>query len=236
MRLSCLICGQIENLPCYNSNIKQNFPSIANEVNVQKVILFAAMLLLICGVGLSYLDKTGGATVTYTAAVFCLIFAFLPKFKRFKGLGVEAELLEKKIEEADVILGHLRSLSVPLAELLFTMVARLGRWNSAVPRRDRYRILGRFEDALRGLGVPDAELSKAKSEWHRYNLIDQARPIVQSIHKRLNEKVDDQRKVVDDSARRSRRKSSRSMLRRLTGCVQLERQPMLHWNYFSCQI
>jgi len=134
---------------------------------MQKVILIAAMILLICGVGLSYLDKTGGATVKYADAVLCLIFAFLPEFKGFKGLGVEAKLLEKKIEETDVILGHLRSLSAPLAELLFTLVARLGRWDSAVPRQDRHRILGRFEDALRGLGVPDAERSQAKSEGRR---------------------------------------------------------------------
>ena len=140
------------------------------DIVMKKIIFVVAMILLIFGVCLSFQDKTGGAFVTYGAAIFCLIFAFLQEFKRFKGLGIEAEVLEKKIEEADVILGHLRSLSVPLAELLFTMVARLGRWDSAVPRKDTYRIMKGFEEALRGLKVPEDKLSRAKAESHRYKL------------------------------------------------------------------
>ena len=169
---------------------------MTQETVMHKSIFAAAMILLSCGVGLSLMDKIGGATVTYGAAIFCLIFAFLPNFKWFKGLGVEAELLERKIEEADVILGHLRSLSVPLAELLFTMVARLGRWDSAVPRKDTYRIMKGFEEALRGLEVPKDELSSAKAEWHRYNLIDQARPIVRTIRQLLQEKAKELMKAI----------------------------------------
>ena len=156
---------------------------------MKKAIFGVAMILLIFGVCLSFRDQTGGAFVTYGTAICCLIFAFLQDFKRFKGLGVEAEVLERKIEEADVILGHLRSISVPLAELLFTMVARLGRWDSAVPRRDAYRIMEGFEKALRGLNVPEDELVRAKADWHRYNLLDQARPIVGTLRTLLHEKA-----------------------------------------------
>ena len=166
------------------------------ETVMQITIFVAALILLACGIGLSYLDKTDGAIVTYIAGIFCLIFAFLPNFKWFKGLGVEAELLESKIEEADVILGHLRSLSVPLAELLFTMVARLGRWGSAVPRKDSYRIMKGFEEALRGLEVPKDELFRAKAEWHRYNLLDQARPVVRVIQQLLQKKTKELEKAI----------------------------------------
>ena len=166
------------------------------DIVMKKIIFVVAMILLLFGVCLSFQEKTGGAFVTYGAAIFCFIFAFLQEFKRFKGLGVEAEVLERKIEEADVILGHLRSLSVPLAELLFTMVARLGRWDSAVPRQDTYRIMKGFEEALRGLKVPEDKLSRAKAEWHRYNLMDQARPIVRKLRNLLQEKAKELKKAI----------------------------------------
>jgi sugar-specific transcriptional regulator TrmB len=61
-------------------------------------ILLAALLLFAAGVALAYLGETGGASATYAAAVVCLIFVFLPQFKKFKGFGVEAELKEYRAE------------------------------------------------------------------------------------------------------------------------------------------
>ena len=59
---------------------------------MQKAILVTAIALLAVGAGLAAFGNVGGATVTYGVAILCLIFAFLGQFKRFKGLGVEAEL------------------------------------------------------------------------------------------------------------------------------------------------
>jgi hypothetical protein len=46
------------------------------------VILITSILLFGAGATLAFFDKTGGATATYSAAVFGLIFVFLPEFKR----------------------------------------------------------------------------------------------------------------------------------------------------------
>ena len=75
---------------------------------------------------LAYQDKTASAVTGFAYAGPCLVFVFLQGFKRFKGFGLEAELLEQKIEEADRLLTQLRRLAVPMAELLFTTTARLG--------------------------------------------------------------------------------------------------------------
>ena len=57
-----------------------------------------ACVLFVAGIGLGFTGEPGSAGVTLAAGVFCLIFAFLSQFKRFKGLGIEAELWEQKQE------------------------------------------------------------------------------------------------------------------------------------------
>lgn len=159
-------------------------------------IFITAIVLFASGVFLSYVDKAGGATVTYTAAVLCLVFAFLQEFKKFKGFGIEAELLEKKIAEADKILNQLRSLIKPISELLFTMVARGGRWDSAIPKRDSYRLMTQFTTELKALGIGDNEIIEAQKDWHQFNLIDLSRPIIESINNLLQEKNKVQQEVT----------------------------------------
>ena len=114
-------------------------------MTIRYAIFVLAVALFGAGVYLSFLDQTGSATTTYTAAVFCLIFVFLSEFKKFKGFGVEAELLEKRIDQANVLISQLHGLLEPISELLFTIVARAGRRSSRLPNRDSYRIMKKFE-------------------------------------------------------------------------------------------
>ena len=152
-------------------------------------ILIAALVLLAAGVALSYLDKTGGATATYAAGILCLVFVYLSQFKRFKGFGMEAELLEKKIEEADEVLRRLREITVPIAHMLFSVVARMGRWDSMVPRRQRYEIMEKIEGELQKNGVPKEQLEAAKRDWHNYNIIDLARPVIRGVSQVLDDVI-----------------------------------------------
>ena len=163
---------------------------------VQYVLLIAALALFAYGGFLSYLDKTDAAVATYAAAVVCLIFVFLKQFSRFKAFGIEAELKEK-IQEADVLLNQLRNLIAPISELLFTMVARAGRWDSAIPRKDSYRMMSQFEGQLAQLGVPTNTIEDAKKEWHQFNLLDLSRPIAEEIIERIHIVASEKQEIVN---------------------------------------
>lgn len=155
-----------------------------------RVTLFIiAIILFAFGTWFASEDKAVGAGATYAAAVFCLIFVFLKEFKWFKGFGLEAELLDKKLEEADRLIKRLRGISLPIAELLFTIIARAGRWDSRLSNRDSYRITKKFEEELKKTGVTESELEEAKKDWHRYNLIDLGRPIIQGIVQEIDSKL-----------------------------------------------
>ncbi|QDF74341.1 MULTISPECIES: hypothetical protein [Shewanella] len=152
---------------------------------MQIIIFIVAILLFISGVGLGYMDKVGAATATYTAAVLSLIFAFLPEFKKFKGLGIEAELLDKKIEETEHLLKQLRDITAPISEMLISSTARAGRWEAGLPRSQKYELIQRIESELKKCGVEAAQLERAKADWHFYNIFDLASPIFERITKKL---------------------------------------------------
>lgn len=67
----------------------------------QRILLIVAVTLLLAGVYFSSLGNIAGAVPTYAAAFLCLIFMYLPHFKKFKALGIEAELLTQKMDEYD---------------------------------------------------------------------------------------------------------------------------------------
>lgn len=163
---------------------------------MQIVLICAALVLFGFGLVFCYRDKPTIKAI-FTAGVFCLIFAFLPEFKHFEGFGVKAERLEEKIEEADETIAQLRSLSKPLAELLFTMVARSGRLGTVIPRRDRYRIMEQLESELRNVGLTESEIEDAKRDWHRFNLFDLSYPIIDRISALVKEKKKEQQKRIN---------------------------------------
>ena len=148
-------------------------------------LLIAALVLLSAGIFFSYLDQVSSATATYAAAIFCLIFVFLTEFRRFKGFGVEAELLERKIDEADKILTQLRNITSPISEMLFSLVVRSGRRGEMIPRKQRYDLMIKIESELKSCGVTDTQIEKAKQDWHAFNIHDLAAPIFQSISTRV---------------------------------------------------
>lgn len=152
---------------------------------MQIIIFIVAILLFGAGIWLGYMDKTGVATATYGAAVLSLIFAFLPEFKKFKGLGIEAELLDKKIEETDKLLKQLRDITAPIAEMLVSSTARAGRLGSGMPRSQKYELMQRIESELKRCGVEESQLEKAKEDWHFYNTFDLASPIFEKINDKL---------------------------------------------------
>ena len=157
-------------------------------LTVRITIFITSLILFGSGIAFTYLDKVDGATAAYGAAILCLVFVFLKEIRRFKGAGIEAELLEQKANEADELLTQMRSLTYPISVLLFTMVARGGRLDFALRREEIYRLMTQFEADLRKIGTSDEDIEKAKSEWHQCNLLDLSRPIIELIVSLIQEK------------------------------------------------
>lgn len=151
----------------------------------------AGFLLLGAGAFVALQGEAAAAGAVFAAAIVCLIFAFLPAFKRFKAFGVEAEL-KAKIEEADELLARLRGVMVPFSEMLLSTTARMGRWSSGMPRDKKLELIRQIEAELIQCGVTSAQLERAKADWHFFNVFDLSGPAIQRIsdvlHRKLNER------------------------------------------------
>ncbi len=152
------------------------------------ILLFFAIVLLICGVILSFMDKTASATATYGAAIMCLIFSCLNEFEMFEGLGIKAKL-NKKLEEADETIKKIKEISLPLAEQVLTNTARAGRWSTMLKRRERYRLERNIAVALRKLDFSEEEIDKARKDCYDFNIFDLALPIWKEIEGLIDNKI-----------------------------------------------
>lgn len=147
-----------------------------------KIVIFVVAICLFCsGAYFSFINQVAAAATTYGAAVLALIFAFLTEFKTFKGLGIEAELLDRKIEEADDLISRLRGITIPIAEMLLSSTARMGRFGTMMPRRQRYEMLTQIEREFQKCGVSLDQLEAAKVDWHFFNVFDLAAPIFKKL-------------------------------------------------------
>lgn len=140
-----------------------------------------AVALLGFGAFLAYSGNNSGAGLTYTTGIICLIFSFLPSFKRFSGLGIKAELLENKIQEADRIIGMMKDISLPISEIVFISLTKIGFLGGPIPKTEQKRLVDSLEDALKRLGVDKSKIAPMKKELHRIHRIHLARPLYELI-------------------------------------------------------
>lgn len=129
--------------------------------------------------GIQASNENNLAWTTYSAGAFCLIFAFLSRFKKIKGLGIEAELWEEKMEEAEKLIDRLRSLSLAITEPLLMLLIRVGRLGSSIPKEEQIRMIKEIDLILKGIGLSEEMIDRPKKDWHKYNALDLAFKILE---------------------------------------------------------
>lgn len=164
---------------------------------IRTLVLLLTFSMFGVGAFLSYQEKNTGAGLTYGAGVFGLIFVFLQSFKEFEGFGIKAKLLESKVKEVDMLLTQLQNLINPMSEMLFSVVARQGLWDSRLSKEDSYRLVNDLTSQLKSLGMSESSIENAQKEWHQYNLIALASPIIRHINQFLNKKQTKKQEEVD---------------------------------------
>jgi len=138
---------------------------------------------------LAFLGNNTGAGVMCSAGAVCLTFVFLDRFKKFKGPGIEFELWEGKMEEAKEVIKNLQSLSVAVSKPIISAITRMGRWDSGMPRREKFDTVKQIENILRGHNVPEDKIEDSLKDWHRFNTRDLAAPIVDVMRTHISERI-----------------------------------------------
>jgi hypothetical protein len=98
------------------------------------------LILLLFSFTRLWLEDLPGASATFAMAFFSFIYSNVSRFKRFKGLGFEAELWEDKQKEAEHLIERLKSVvSVYTREVVLQRVMQ-GRWSDGSSWEDNWAL------------------------------------------------------------------------------------------------
>ncbi|MEP2027385.1 MAG: hypothetical protein ABJI96_01605 [Paracoccaceae bacterium] len=142
--------------------------------------------LVFLGFSLSQLwaGEIAGTSATFAMAFFCFFYANISRFKRFKGLGFEAELWEDKKKEAEHLIERLKGVvSVYTREIVMMSVKR-GRWGDGGNWRERWKVYDELVGFHSELGQ-EIDFSDLKKDVDAYFIFDMVLPLYEKIGKTL---------------------------------------------------
>ncbi len=111
------------------------------KINWERCFLFLiALMFLAFSIRFLLKAEVAGATATFVMFFLCLIYGNVSRFKRFKGLGFEAELWEDKQKEAADLIERLKNIvQVYTREIVMTKVMA-GRFGGGSDWPDRWAL------------------------------------------------------------------------------------------------
>jgi hypothetical protein len=115
---------------------------------------------------------------------FSFFYSNLTRFKKFKGLGFEAELWEDKQKEAADLIDRLKSIvTVYTREIVMNKVMR-NRWSSGKEWQERWEVYDELTGKHAELGQ-NIDFSSLKREVDRVFIFDMCSPLASSIRRKI---------------------------------------------------
>jgi hypothetical protein len=111
------------------------------QTNWERSFLFViSLIFLTFSIKFLLKSEVAGSTAAFVMFFLCLIYANVSRFRRFKGLGFEAELWEDKQKEAADLIERLKNIvQVYTREIIMTKVMA-GRWGGGSAWPDRWAL------------------------------------------------------------------------------------------------
>lgn len=153
--------------------------------NWERIIfaLFGFLGLYFC-IGFLIERKTNEAAIVFVLAFFSFFYSNLARFRRFKGLGFEAELWEDKQKEAEHLIGRLkRVVAIYTSEVVMGSVKR-GRLD-ADSWKKHWDLFSELIEQHSDLGQ-DIDFSDLKDELDTYFLFDMCGELSPSIWQEID--------------------------------------------------
>ncbi len=155
-----------------------------------------AVILCVAAVRLLYLEKITEVAVLLPFAIFFFFFGSLARFRRFKGLGFEAELWDDKQEEAAILIEKVKAaVGMNFRQLLLSkkaegrIVTRDGRWRALW---DLYQEVSTIQSNLSA----DFELQEVKEVLDQQFAFDVVSVLIKRLDKRIAQKQRDAAELI----------------------------------------
>ena len=134
---------------------------------------------------LIYLEKVTEAAVVFSLGFLSFIYANVSRFKRFKGLGFEAELWDDKQKEAADLIERLREVvSIYTREVILGKVTA-GRWGGKTDWASHWKLYDDLVNQHNALGQK-IDFTGVKKVMDDYFLFDMSMPEISRIREVTN--------------------------------------------------
>lgn len=138
-----------------------------------------------------------GASATFGMAFFSFIYANISRFKRFKGLGFEAELWEDKQKEAEQLIDRLKEVvSVYTREIVMGRVKQ-GRWANGADWKGHWSVYSELVEKHSDLGQ-EIDFTDLKRSMDQYFIFDMNLRQIEGIRKPILDGKGKARKIIDE--------------------------------------
>jgi hypothetical protein len=137
-----------------------------------------------------------GASATFAMAFFSFIYSNISRFKRFKGLGFEAELWEDKQKEAAELIERLKAVvSVYTREVILGKVMS-GRWGDGANWHEHWALYDELIARHAELGQ-DIDFTDTKRRLDGIFIFDAVANKMDQVRKTIWKGKEEARKVID---------------------------------------
>lgn len=164
----------------------KNFFKIIVTTWQQIVFSFFGLIFISRSIYLTFSGDIKTASAIFGIGFLCFVYANLSRFKKFKGLGFEAELWDDKKKEASDLIERLRDIvTVYTREILIDKV-KSGRWDSAATWNERWKLYDELAKQHDNLGQK-IDFSKIKTIMDDYFLFDITSNNLSILSKHIND-------------------------------------------------
>ncbi|MGY3332970.1 hypothetical protein ACVILI_005987 [Mesorhizobium sp. USDA 4775] len=154
--------------------------------NWERIVFSVVGLILIAySLRLVYADQIANGGIVFGLGFLSFIYANVSRFKRFKGLGFEAELWEDKQKEAADLIERLKNVVAIYTREVILGRVKAGRMANGVDWRSHWQL---YDDLVTQHSVlgQKIDFSGVKKVMDDYFLFDMSMPLVNHIRKQVD--------------------------------------------------
>lgn len=142
-------------------------------------------------------ERITSASAVFAIGFFSFLYSNLARFKRFKGLGFEAELWEDKQKEAAELIDRLKNVvAIYTREIVMTQVLR-GRLSSGTDWKKNWALYDELVNQHDALGQ-QIDFSALKAEVDRVFLFDMCNRLFKAARQPVEDAKTAARALIDD--------------------------------------
>lgn len=167
------------------------------KANWERYFLFSvAIIFLIFSISFLFKAEVTGAIAAFVMFFLCLIYGNVSRFKRFKGLGFEAELWEDKQREAADLIERLKNIVQVYTREIVMMRVMAGRLGGGSQWPDRWALFEELVGQHDTLGQ-NIDFMPLKEKVYRVMVFDAVSRTLTKIHSALSKAHGEASKLVE---------------------------------------